>query len=88
MTGLTRGDACPACAAARAHALSGAYRAGCFECRARFLAASPAYAESARAAAVTPRYRDALAASFGPEWREGHDAVKRWADAAMKERSA
>lgn len=70
---------CPACATARSHRLSGAYVLGCRDCEARKLSRTPAYADAARANAITPRYRDALIATFGEEWRQGHDMVKGWA---------
>ena len=70
---------CPACTTARSNRLIGAYVFGCRDCEARKLSRSPAYADAARANAITPRYRDALVATFGEEWRQGHDMVKGWA---------
>lgn len=72
--------ACPACAQAERDSLSGAFRSGCDECRARLLARSPAYWAAAMASTLTPRYRDALVANFGRGWLEGHTLVKRWAE--------
>lgn len=76
--------ACPACAQAERDSLSGAFRSGCDECRARLLARSPAYWAAAMASTLTPRYRDALVASFGPRWLEMHQRVKRWAELAER----
>ncbi len=71
---------CPACADASEHPLGGWYRlTDCRECGARWLARSPAYADAAAAGAITPRYRDALVARFGADWRAGHERVKAWA---------
>lgn len=70
---------CPACATARENRLSGAYVLNCVACEARKLSRTPAYADAARANAITPRYRDALIATFGAEWQAGHEAVKGWA---------
>lgn len=72
-------DDCKACSAARADALAGAYRAGCDQCLARFLARSKVYFDAARADAMTPAYKSALRAAFGERWQEGHQWVKEWA---------
>ena len=72
---------CPACTQARINSWCGMYRADCLDCSARALSQSPAYHDSAQADAITPRYRDALVATFGEGWKEGHEMVKQWAEA-------
>ena len=72
---------CNACTEARINRWCGMYRASCLDCSARALAQSPAYHDSAQADAITPRYRDALVATFGEGWKEGHEMVKQWAEA-------
>ena len=71
---------CPECQSALRNILHGIYRAGCTECEARALARSPAFAESAKAEAITVGYRDALMRVFGEHWRTAHVRVKFWAD--------
>lgn len=72
---------CPSCAAASASAESGAYHAHCLGCQARSLAQGMAFFGSQQAGAMTPEYRAALRAVFGPDGaRDGHAAVKaEWA---------
>lgn len=71
--------ACPVCETARANALSALFDAGCRECSARALAASPMYFEAERAGRMTGLYTSHLRTVFGAQFLEGHEAVKRWA---------
>lgn len=72
---------CPGCEAAAVNPRTRVFGLrSCDECGARFLAQSPQMAEAAAANAITPRYRDALVARWGDDWRLWHLAVKRWAE--------
>lgn len=71
---------CPSCAKAELCPTTGLQNAGCMSCEARSLARSPAFAEAAKAEAMTPTYRGALWALFGDNWQDGHKLVKEWAD--------
>lgn len=78
---------CTACDEWLRNRFSGAYRSDCEHCHARMLASSPAFWESAKAEAITPRYRDALIARWGEKWRDGHALVKRYATSKPPEAS-
>lgn len=75
---------CPACQEAERNPLTGMYQSGCLECSARALSHGPAYFDAARSDSMTPAYRDALQATFGENWRAGHEAVKAWAQRRAK----
>lgn len=74
--------ACPACTQAKRNPLTGAYRAGCFECSARSIANSPTFFDAQRVARdglpMSMLYRDALQRAFGGAWPEGHKRAKWW----------
>jgi hypothetical protein len=69
---------CVACDNAREHPLSGIFQQGCDGCAARALARSPEFHEAAKAGAMTPNYRMALATFFPAREAEGHKLVKGW----------
>lgn len=72
-------NSCPDCANAAENVLSGLFTSSCFECSARALAHSPAYAESAKSDAITRGYQDRLMNTFGDSWRTAHVRVRAWA---------
>ncbi|MEO8807917.1 MAG: hypothetical protein ABI433_17690 [Burkholderiaceae bacterium] len=69
---------CDACDRAATNALTALFNVGCFECTTRALAGGPTFFESAQADAITPAYRGSLQAMFGAEWKEAHQAVRKW----------
>jgi hypothetical protein len=69
---------CPACDNAREHPNSGIYQMRCQGCSARALARTPEFHEAAKAGAMTPNYRMALAQFFPGREAEGHSLVKGW----------
>lgn len=71
---------CEACQRAEKNPHTGIYMSKCQNCEARMLANSPTMADSARAAAILPGYRDALQRVFGDDWMAGHEKVKAWSD--------
>lgn len=71
---------CPDCLIASENALTGRFSVGCEDCKARMLAGEPAFFETAAAEAITPGYRARLQQVFGSGWKDGHAAVKRWAE--------
>ena len=81
---MTESD-CPACEAALKNPASGALRADCIECRARYLARSPIYAEASASRTINGAYKAALIHAFGQdEWFPGHKRVRAWAERALR----
>lgn len=70
---------CPACAQAQSNPRTGHFHAGCPECEARALAASPQFFNAARESGFTKDYRDLLERVFHENWQAGHARVKAWA---------
>jgi len=75
---------CEACAEAETNPRTGMFRAECIECSARALAQGPQHFLSQKAKRILPEYHAALQSVFGEKWREGHDAVKSWAERMAK----
>lgn len=75
---------CPACRAALADPLSGAYRASCLHCSARAIANGPGYHEARVAGRITPVYARMLRELFGADRaarESGHRTVMAWHEA-------
>lgn len=71
---------CFACESFTKNPLTGAYKAGCRECSARSIAASPAYQERPKDAPIEGKYRAALERAFHGDWKSGHELVKQFAE--------
>ncbi len=76
---------CHACERAESNPRTGLYQANCPECKARALANSPQYFESAMAGVITTGYRTALESAFGADWKNAHANVKAWSERLKKE---
>jgi len=71
---------CPACITAATNPTTGMYGADCDECKSRAIANGHDLYQSAKDGYLTPEYRRALAAVFGPDGvNAGHLRVKDWA---------
>ncbi len=79
---------CNACTEAAVFPLSGLYIRDCLECSARALANGPLYWESRALHRLTSEYRAVLQKRWGPNWRDGHQAVRCWRERIEQARTA
>ena len=80
-------SACPDCANARVLPIWGGYTVQCRGCKARLIAAGPAFHEAAMSDTLTGQYRNVLRTQFGDDWRQGHTEVKAWAETLERARA-
>lgn len=79
---------CAACDRAQQNPMTGIFKAGCDECKARALASGRELFDSIQAGARTAEYQAALSRMFGEGNEEaGHQRVRAWAK-RMKEASS
>jgi hypothetical protein len=78
---------CPACKKAETNPQTGHYVALCRNCEARALAQSPFFSDAIASNTITPGYRIALRTVFAGDWKDGHEAVKRWHDRITRART-